>query len=150
MTKSLDQVLHDDAKTYFEEKSITVTAENQSALFDMYKAQRLAGHEIERTHEYLRSAVDDFHHPDREKANIKANVAIAMLANALNGSSVLRDVFQKMFQYNTGHRTLDANVINELFSLIKFIAEDDKHFYVDGRNQYTKDLCKDMMVPFNS
>jgi len=73
-----------------------------------------------------------------------------MLSNALNGSSVLSDVFQKMFQYNTGHRTLDGNVINELFSLIKFIAEDDKHFYVDDRNRHVKELCKDAVMPLNS
>lgn len=149
MTQTLDQQLHERAQKYFADNNIQVTPENKDALFEMYKAHDIAGSEIERTHDYLRSKVEDFYHPDRERANIKANAAIAMLANAVNGTSVMRNVFHQMFQFNTGHRLLDANVINELFYLIKFIAEDDK-VYVEGRNQYAVQLCKDLMKPMQS
>ncbi len=149
MTETLDQKFHESAKKFFAQNGIEVNDQNKDVLYKMYKAQRMAGHEIERTHDYLRSKVQDFLHSDREESNIKANAAIAMHANALNGTSVLEDVFQEMFQFNTGHRTLDANVINSLFNLIKHIAESDK-FYVDGRNESARQLCQDLIRPFQS
>ncbi|MDG1949480.1 MAG: hypothetical protein P8J32_01500 [bacterium] len=151
MTESLDTQIDKRADEFFEKNNISVTPENRAALYKMYKAQSIAGHEIERSHDYLRLKVEDFYHPDRERCNVKANAAIAMLANAVNGTSLNTEVFNEMFQFNTGHRTLDANVINTLFDLIRYIAENaGKSFYVDGRNEYTVQLCQDLMRPMKN
>lgn len=145
MTKTLDQVFHEEAKEFFAQQNITVTDDNRKALYKLYKSHRLAGFEIKRTQEYLSDKVDDFYHPDREEANIKVNAAMAMIGNAVNGSCVLEDVFQEMFQFNTGHRLIDRNVLNLMLNLIKFIGkEDNKHFYVDGRNEYAQKMCKEL------
>jgi hypothetical protein len=151
MTETLNQKLNELAKAHFAKNNIIVTRENESALFDMFKAQYVSGHEIKTTHERLRSKIDDFKHPDRELSNLKVNTAMALIGNACNsGSSFeLNKTFCEMFQFNTGHRSLDADVINLLFELIKFIAEDDS-IRVDERNKHAILLCKDLILPMQS
>lgn len=151
MTETLDQKLQELAKKHFTQNNIVVTDENREALFEMFKAHYVAGHELKKTHDYLRNKIDDFKHSDRELSNLKVNTAMALIGNACNssGSTELHQTFCEMFQFNIGHRSLDRDVVNLLFALIKFIAEDDS-IRVDDRNEYAVQLCKDLMLPMQS
>lgn len=81
-------------------------------------------------------------------SHLKVNTAMALIANACNvgNSSELTQVFCEMFQFNTGHRLLDRNVINLMADLLKYIAESD-NISVDDRNEYAVQLCKNLMLP---